>query len=217
MKTLLSSFLATLTVGLLAVAPPVLAETPDGMTPANEDVCDDLIGSTPGLYGLCVAFCEAQDHADLTVAITEEDLEALEASAPSGRILENYNRRKQDTDPSMPCLKVEEPCPCWSIDELQTIDGTMYSGSQADFFVCNITEVNSTNYETLGPNSTSAQAREDNTGFCRFVSAYNHDTSDGSSDIIDRKIYLGVGLTAEQLATCKTQIDEWIPQTNCSP
>ena len=216
MKTLLSSFLATLTVGLLAVAPPVLAETPDGMTPANEDVCDDLIGSTPGLYGLCVAFCEAQDHADLTVAITEEDLEALEASAPSGRILENYNRRKQDTDPSMPCLKVEEPCPCWSIDELQTIDGTMYSDLNADFFTCNNTTENSFIYESLSPNLTSAQARDD-LGFCRFYSDGNHDTSDGTPNIIVRKLSLGEGLTAEQLATCKTQIDERIPHTTCSP
>jgi hypothetical protein len=217
MKTLLSSFLATLAVGLLAVVPPVLAETPDGVTPANEGVCDDLIGSTPGLYGLCVAFCEAQDHADLIVAITEEDLEALEASAPSGRILENYNRRKQDTDPSMPCLKVEEPCPCWSIDELQTIDGTMYSGSSADFFICNDTVVNSSILESRGPSSTSAQAREDS-GFCRFLSANNHDMSGGSSESILRWIYLGEeGLTAEKLAICKTQISEWIEQTTCTP
>ena len=35
--------------------------TPDGLTPAQEDVCDDLKGGTAGLYGLCVAFCEAHD------------------------------------------------------------------------------------------------------------------------------------------------------------
>lgn len=40
---------------------PAFAQTPDGETPANEGVCDELIGLTPGLYGLCVAFCEAQD------------------------------------------------------------------------------------------------------------------------------------------------------------
>ena len=32
--------------------------TPDGSPPAEEAVCDDLIGAA---YGLCVAFCEAND------------------------------------------------------------------------------------------------------------------------------------------------------------
>jgi len=31
---------------------------PDGETPAEEQVCDDLNGA---LYGLCVAYCEAMD------------------------------------------------------------------------------------------------------------------------------------------------------------
>ena len=46
---------------LVLVAATGYAQTPDGETPANEGVCDELIGLTPGLYGLCVAFCEAQD------------------------------------------------------------------------------------------------------------------------------------------------------------
>ena len=39
------------------------AGTPDGQTPAVESVCDPLKadGVTHGLYGLCIAFCEAQD------------------------------------------------------------------------------------------------------------------------------------------------------------
>ena len=46
---------------LLLVTGTATGQTPDGDTPANEGVCDELIGATPGLYGLCVAFCEAQD------------------------------------------------------------------------------------------------------------------------------------------------------------
>ena len=61
MKNQSSTLLAILTVGILAVAPPVLAQTPDGETPAEESVCDALQGGTPGLYGLCTAYCEAQD------------------------------------------------------------------------------------------------------------------------------------------------------------
>ena len=36
----------------------VLAQTFDGRTPAEEEDCDSLTGAA---YGLCVAFCEAQD------------------------------------------------------------------------------------------------------------------------------------------------------------
>ena len=46
----------------IAISAPAMAETPDGTTPANETVCDGLkTNATPGLYGLCVAYCEAQD------------------------------------------------------------------------------------------------------------------------------------------------------------
>ena len=46
--------LIVLISGLLTFG-PVWAGTPDGFPPANEGVCDELIGGTPGLYGLCVA------------------------------------------------------------------------------------------------------------------------------------------------------------------
>ena len=70
-----------------------LAATPDGVTPANEGVCNVLqaSGITPGLYGLCVAYCEAQD------------LDTFDKEPPSTKILANYNKRKQASDPTMPC------------------------------------------------------------------------------------------------------------------
>ncbi len=93
----------------LVVASPVIAETPDGETPANEGVCDVLkTNATPGLYGLCVAYCEAQD---LDIVGDKE--------TPNNKILGNYNKKKQASDPDMPCLKV--PCPCWSDAELAAI------------------------------------------------------------------------------------------------
>ncbi len=128
-----NTLLVILSVGLLTAA-PVHAQTPDGETPAEETVCDALKadGITKGLYGLCVAFCEAQDHADENVPITAEDLEALEDNAPSGRILTNYNRKRDraenPADPPMPCILVEEPCPCWTEAELGSIDGYAESG-----------------------------------------------------------------------------------------
>ena len=66
MKYLLTTFTTIIAVVMFMTASPVLAQTPDGDTPAVETVCDSLQedGITKGLYGLCVAFCEAQDVAD---------------------------------------------------------------------------------------------------------------------------------------------------------
>jgi hypothetical protein len=107
---LIGSKLASLflVAGLVAAA-PVIAETPDGTTPANEGVCDGLkMNATPGLYGLCVAYCEAQD---LDIVGDKE--------TPNNKILANYNKKKQAGDPDMPCLKV--PCPCWTEADLARI------------------------------------------------------------------------------------------------
>ena len=109
-----------------------LAQTPDGTTPAEEVVCDVLKadGITKGLYGLCVAFCEARDYASISAPITDAELEALDAAIPSGRILENYNKRKTEFDPPMPCIKVEEPCSCWTEEEFLA---TSQAAFDADF------------------------------------------------------------------------------------
>ena len=43
-------------IGMVTVA--ALAKTPDGITPAEEEVCEGLSGRA---YGLCNAYCEAKD------------------------------------------------------------------------------------------------------------------------------------------------------------
>jgi len=94
--------------GLVITSRPVMAATPDGETPANEGICDSLkTNATPGLYGLCVAYCEAQD------------LDSFDKGPPNIKILANYNKKKQAGDPDMPCVKV--PCPCWTDAELASI------------------------------------------------------------------------------------------------
>ena len=112
-----------LIAALFASAQPAYSKTPDGKTPAEETVCDPLHEATPGLYGLCVAFCEAHD-ADLV------DPAAL--SRPDRKILENYERKRRDGDPPMPCL-IQPPeddgptgsdpttgtCPCWTAVQLE--------------------------------------------------------------------------------------------------
>ena len=112
---------------IAVTGPPAMAQTPDGSTPAVEGICDTLKadGISKGLYGLCVAYCEAQDFSSEDEPLTEADiLVLLEANAPSGRILENYNKRRTVDDPEMPCVvpKVDS-CPCFTQAETDRIDG----------------------------------------------------------------------------------------------
>lgn len=100
---------AALLTGLTMMSGSAVAQTPDGETPANEGVCNVLQGGTPGLYGLCVAYCEAQD------------LDSFDKEPPNTKILANYRKKMQAGDPDMPCIKV--PCPCWSADEMASISG----------------------------------------------------------------------------------------------
>lgn len=104
---------------LLGTSSVVVASTPDGVTPANEGICDGLIGATPGLYGLCVAYCEAMDAPeDLS-----DPLAITALRMPAQKILTNYERKQNDGDPDMPCV-VYEPevvCPAWTPEELETV------------------------------------------------------------------------------------------------
>jgi hypothetical protein len=50
------------------------AGTPDGQTPAVEDVCDPYSGSA---YGLCNAYCEAMDCDDPAANASEEACDAV--------------------------------------------------------------------------------------------------------------------------------------------
>ena len=108
MKSLASAGFAFL-LGMTAITTTAIASTPDGETPANEGVCDVLKvdGITKGLYGLCVAYCEAQD------------LDQFDKEPPSIKILQNYNKKKQASDPGMPC--VATGCPCWTDAQLAAI------------------------------------------------------------------------------------------------
>lgn len=101
--------------------------TPDGETPADEDVCDQLKGATPGLYGLCIAFCEAHD------CVPDFSLENPLANCKKNdrKLLDKYRQKMRDGDPDMPCVPSQEPqepggggeepqvaCPCWGPDQL---------------------------------------------------------------------------------------------------
>lgn len=89
----------------------------DEFTPAEEEVCDYLLGPeySPGLYGLCNAYCEAKDC---------DELGELEDQPRSCRRLHaNFvvNATGPEDPEEPPCLDdVQEPmvpaCPCWPAD-----------------------------------------------------------------------------------------------------
>ena len=88
----------------------VSAATPDGKTPAQEGVCDVLTadGVTKDLFGFCVTICEAQDFAEVSSPITEEDIDLFFAKAPSGKIIAQYDKPRAVEDPAMPRIVPQE-------------------------------------------------------------------------------------------------------------
>ena len=145
----LQSFLATLATALiLSFSPAASASTPDGETPANEGVCNVLQGGTPGLYGLCVAYCEAQDL----------DLVG-DKPTPNAKILDNYRKKMRTGDPDMPCIQV--PCPCWTAEQLANV-------GSSGIPTCNVSS-NIAQVRFIAP-GVSQQATTDLTAnICRFV------------------------------------------------
>ena len=116
MKNLVSGIAIALLLGAI-YSTPVQAQTYDGVTPAEETVCGELMadGVTKGLYGLCVAYCEAQDT-------TYEEMDTV--SNPDDQILAVYNKRKKETDPPMPCtVPLPSECPCFDQAFVDKIDG----------------------------------------------------------------------------------------------
>jgi hypothetical protein len=147
LKSLTSAGFALL-FGMTLFNSTAIALTPDGETPAdtpaNEGVCDVLMadGITKGLYGLCVAYCEAQD------------LDQLNKEPPNTKILDNYNKKKQATDPGMPC--VATGCPCWTDEQLALIvsDNT-FTCSRLPFSMTDSTQASI----QLNDNTNSEDAR----------------------------------------------------------
>jgi hypothetical protein len=88
----------------------VSAATPDGQTPAQQRARDVLTadGVTKDLFELCVAICEAQDLAEVSSPMTEEDIDLFFVKAPSGKILAQYDKRRAAEDPAMPCIVPQE-------------------------------------------------------------------------------------------------------------
>lgn len=108
---LLNRAAAALLASWVLMSGSAAAQTVDGGTPANQGVCNELQNRTPGLYGMCIAYCEAQD---LDVVGDKE--------TPNNKILANYRKKMQPGDPDMPCIQV--PCPCWTEGQLANVGAT---------------------------------------------------------------------------------------------
>ena len=108
---------------------------PDGATPTNEGVCNELLGFPQGfLYGLCVAFCEAQDCEATFDPLTNEPTFGPGCSPSDPEVLKSYNRRKNASASLMPCVNAaERACPCWTEGELDSVaDGNTSFCGQVD-------------------------------------------------------------------------------------
>lgn len=170
-------------------------KTRDGETPADEGVCDVLRDATPGLYGLCVAFCEAQDcEPDFSLADPFQN-----CSPPSQRILDNYNRRKTVADPDMPCI-LQTPCPCWTEEDLDEL------GQPAGAFLvqCDSSYLYRTDYEYTPHLYTQFGVSRSTNDWAMFVA---YEAVGGSSCWFeDPDGSVSAQIDAEQVQACREQI-----------
>jgi hypothetical protein len=80
----------------------VRAERPNASS-ASAGACSALSDATPSLKSICVNYCEKRD------CVNSEDPEC-------DNLLANYDRRRRDSDPGMPCLVT---CPCFTAADLR--------------------------------------------------------------------------------------------------
>jgi len=108
-------------LGLVLVCGSAFAQTFEAGIVADESVCDDLMFATPGLYGLCIAYCEA-----IECDVDAENAQQCENART--QILRNYNRKKQPWDPDMPCLPSVD-CFCFTQQEVEALLGGLLPGN----------------------------------------------------------------------------------------
>jgi hypothetical protein len=89
----------------------------------NVGICDVLHGSTTkGLYGLCVAYCEAQDCQPTIDETTGELTFGKNCGPSSAKTLAKYNSRLEPGDTPMPCVNpAVGECPCWTEAEIDEV------------------------------------------------------------------------------------------------
>lgn len=97
------SILLIALTGILAFS-PADAKPDKGQRAENVAACNTLKGGTPGLHGLCVAFCAKRDLSNVDL----NDIDSVKRAAPKMSVLRSYNSRRQEGDPVMPCFKNQD-------------------------------------------------------------------------------------------------------------
>src|SRR6478672_895424 len=114
MKAHLTLFFALLLVCIGTGA--ALAQTPDGLPPALETVCDHETGAA---YGHCNAYCEAMD-----CDLANDGDPSTNPNASATACSKVRSKFQQTTGRDVPC---ELRCPCTSIPEFnQTLSSLNY-------------------------------------------------------------------------------------------
>jgi hypothetical protein len=77
------------------------------------NVCDELVGATPGLYGLCVAYCQAGELPRAMAKANGKPDRLADLAEKKEAVLQRFNAARGAGDPEMPCIR-QDACPCWS-------------------------------------------------------------------------------------------------------
>ena len=197
-------FVCAFWLTIAALAMTASAQTPDGETPAEETICDFLQNHTKGLYGLCVAYCEAHD-----AHLLSPGGDPAELTIPNQRILDNYRKKMKDGDPDMPCVQTT-PCPCWNAEQLDALPAPLLADADdnnrnacwlnnpSPEIEYNILEnVNRNEFHQVVSYYQLSVAKNNGTHFCTV----NHDRSRFYTEIISPGGYL---LTEEEFGVCKS-------------
>ena len=198
-------------VALSLIGLPAFAQTPDGQTPAKDTACDVVKGSK-GLYGLCVAFCEAQDLDESTTRKSRD------------KILDNYKKLSKkingaaDVPPCFPPATEADPqpssgtqptCPCWTAAQADAIDGVLSDGSTAegwpapssDLSACSVTPYLYIMEKNASQSEFSLiETFESPSHTCVYGTRPN-----GTLTVVNLSVEAGM-LTAEEFAACQADI-----------
>jgi hypothetical protein len=196
--------LRTASIALVVLAgPAAFADEP-------ESVCDPLLvsnGGTPGLYGLCNAYCEAQGCGENPLCQAENPGDAWGAhSCGCEDVLGNYNKKRLAGDPEMPCILPAE-CPCFDADylaneistitacvdnETSTRNQSLTNGSDADG--CRAVAQAFTNFDSQG-NPTAMVCQ-----------AFDQDFDPDANRCVTTLNTVQSGLTAAEVQACQDLI-----------
>jgi len=157
-------------------------KTPDGVTPAEEDICDGQIGAA---FGLCNAYCEAMDC----------DSDSPNANE-SACLKVKYKFMTLTGEPDMPC-DIEVSCPCFTTEDLLVGDISECANDWLDEF-------------GFEPGALAALNYGDGRAACSGVFCFSEDESELNC-AIDKIVGQGVvtviqAVSPSENAACKSLI-----------